>query len=95
MIITWPDEMASVLAYTRGMPHLYHDGVQRCLCALVMGSIDQWTDVCRRACVKESDQVVRFVFNKVYRDMQSRLPIQFTDLRRTDNEDGTFMIESN
>lgn len=94
LIASWPEDMDLILAETENMTHLYHDGVERFQCSIVAGTIHQWMDACRRACVHESEYVVRFAFNRVYRDMEQRLPLgMLGHMRRTDNEDQTFLLE--
>ncbi len=90
MIVTSWEDMPYVLSYTGGMPHLYHDGVQRVACVIVVGSINQWLDSCRRACSIDSYQTVRYIFNKIYADLQKYMLL---DDRRDDYGDGTFLLE--
>lgn len=94
MIITYPEDMSLVLAYTGGMPHLYHDGVNRATCVIVSGSVNQWLDACSRACCVEATPTVRFVFNKIYRDLEKKIPRSMFTGSRRDNDDGTFLLES-
>lgn len=93
MIAAYPEDLTTVLAYTGGMPHLYHDGVDHAACCIVSGSVNQWVDCCRRACKPEAEHVVRFVFNRVYRDLETKVPREMLDGNRKDNQDGTFLLE--
>ena len=63
IMAAWPEDMDLILSHTDGMTHVYHDGVDRFQFAIVYGTIHQWLDACRRACVADTDQVVRFAFN--------------------------------
>lgn len=94
MIAAYPEDMDLVLAYTGGMPHFYYDGIPRGVsCCIVSGSVNQWMTACRCACSPESDQVVRYVFNRIYRDMETKVPRDMIDGNRRDNQDGTFLLE--
>lgn len=92
MIVAHWDDMPQVLAHA-AMPHVYHDGVKYGACVTVTGSVNQWIDVCRRACCSESDQVVRFVFNRIYRHLEQVAPREMISGHRIDAGDGTFLLE--
>jgi hypothetical protein len=94
MVAAYPDDMQLVLAYTGGMPHLYHDGAQRgpTIC-IVSGSVNQWLDSCSRACCPEADVTVRFVFNRIWRHLETIIPREMFKGNRHDNQDGTFLLE--
>ncbi len=53
LIVTWPDEMSNVIAASGGMPHFHHDKADRFSCVIMMGSINQWIDACRRSLYKQ------------------------------------------
>jgi len=94
MVAAYPDAMSEALAYTGGMPHLYHAGATRgAVVCIVSGSVRQWKAACNRACCTDAALDVRFIFNRVYRDMEAKLPREMFTGTRRDNEDGTFLLE--
>lgn len=93
IIIAFPDVMKSVLAYTGGMPHVYHNNIQNFSCAIVSGYISEWINCCEFACQSRIDTTVRFIFNKVYYDLESKIPRDMLKGTRRDNQDGTFLLE--
>jgi hypothetical protein len=94
MIAAYPDAMSAALAYTGGMPHLYHAGVMRgAVCCVVSGSVKQWMAACNRACCSDALLDVRFIFNRIYRDMETKIPRSMFNAKRSDNDDGTFLLE--
>ena len=92
MLITHHHDMPSVLTHTAGMPHIYHDGYTDASCVIVTGSLQQWLTACQVACQTETDQVVRFVFNRVYRNLEQTVPREMLSGGREDHGDGTFLL---
>jgi len=92
MILAHWNDMSAILSHA-SMSHVYHDGLTDGACVIVTGSVNQWIDVCRRACCPESEQVVRFVFNKIYRHLESVVPREMLYNNRRDFGDGTFLLE--
>jgi hypothetical protein len=94
MVAAYPDDLQLVLAYTGGMAHLYHEQAPRGVGLVVIsGSVNQWLDSCGRACCPESDLTVRFVFNRIYRHLETIIPRDMFTGDRRDNDDGTFLLE--
>lgn len=91
MIITYPNDMPAVLSHTAGMSHVYHEGSD--CCAIVAGTMQQWISSCERACRSEADQVIRYVFNKVYRHLEQNVPRELLTGCTKDFGDGTFLLE--
>jgi hypothetical protein len=92
MIIAWPDDLANILLYTCGMNYIHVARTGRVDSAIVTGSIADWMRAVEVACHPNVEQPTRYAFNRVYRDLEQRVP---HGLGRTrDNGDGTFLLES-
>jgi len=99
LVVALDCDMPAIVANARGVVHLYHSEAEEAsqgeaLCCIMTGSIDQWLWACVKASIAEADPVVRYTFNRVYRDITSRLPSHVWKGGSTrDHGDGTFLLD--
>ena len=93
MFVAWPDDLSDILTFTCGMSHFRVRGTERFQAAVVAGSISDWTRACELACHRDSSHPVRYAFNRVYRDMEKKLPNATMRKGTDDYGDGTFLLE--
>ena len=92
LFVTWPEQMTFLLSYARGMPYFEVNRNPRYSAVIIASSVDQWITACKHACTTVSDSVVRYTYNRVYRDLEQRLPKEMLG-RTSDFGDGTFLLE--
>jgi len=93
MVAAYPHPMKQILAFTGGMPHVFHGGVMQGVeCCIISGCVNQWMVACKLASCPDAGLDVRFVYNRIWRDMESKLPRELMTASRRDNDDGTFLL---
>lgn len=95
MFAGYDHDIAEVIEYTRGMPHLDTDYCQRGIrCTIAVGSLDQWARATIMGCRAHKLSTARYTFNAIYKMLdQKGLSDLFDGYRVRHDDNNTFLLE--
>ena len=95
MFAGYEHDIAEVIEYTRGMPHLDTIYCERGVrCSIATGSLDQWSRAIVKGCQSHKLSTARYAFNVLYKLFDQRgLTCMFDGYRKKEDDNGTFLLE--
>lgn len=95
MFAGYEHDIAEVIEYTRGMPHLDTTYCERgARCSIATGNLDQWARAVVKGCQAHKLSTARFAFNVLYKLFDQRgLSCIFDGYRVREDDNETFSLE--
>lgn len=95
MFAGWEHDIAEIIEYTRGMPHLDTRYCERGVrCTIAVGNLDQWSRAVLKGCQAHKLSTARSTFNVVYKLFdQKGLSCMFEGYRIKNDDNNTFLLE--
>jgi hypothetical protein len=95
MFAGFEHDIAEIVEYTRGMPHLDTRLCERTIrCTIAVGSLDQWVLATVKGCRSHKMSTARYAFNTVYKLLdQKGFANLFKGFTIKNDDNNTFLLE--